>query len=293
MFSLLLDAWSVFDTGYFLRIIKKNYESIFTMNLFWVYDLPNIVFANLVMASFIAVAVLGQRLSRRWVKRVAGSDGQYNELVGTTLATVGVFFGITLGLISVGAWQNFADVNTNVNQEISSINVIYRSVSLYPEPSKDILKSSMKEYVKYVIDEEWPAQRKGIIPRGGTDKVTNFQKNLYAYEPVSESMKSVHAETIAAFNEMIKLRRTRLQSVTTGLPSTLWLVVIFGSLLNIVIPWFLVYDRQFIQDLMIILMAATIGLLVFLMAAMDYPFRGEFSVSIENFQLLYDRMVKH
>jgi hypothetical protein len=263
------------------------------MNLFWVYDLPNLVFANLVMASFIAVAVLGQRLSRRWVKRVAGTDGQYNELVGTTLATVGVFFGITLGLISVGAWQNFADVNINVNQEISSINVIYRSVSLYPEPSKDILKSSMKEYVKYVIDEEWPAQRKGIIPKGGTDKVTTFQKNLYAYEPVSESMKSVHAETIAAFNEMIKLRRTRLQSVTTGLPSTLWLVVIFGSLLNIVIPWFLVYERQFIQDLMIILMAATIGLLVFLMAAMDYPFRGEFSVSIENFQLLYDRMVKH
>jgi Protein of unknown function (DUF4239) len=263
------------------------------MNLFWVYDLPNLVFANLVMASFIVVAVLGQRLSRRWVKRIVGNDSQYNELVGTTLATVGVFFGITLGLISVGAWQNFADVNTNVNQEISSINVIYRSVSLYPEASRDVLKSSMKEYVKYVIDEEWPAQRKGIIPKGGTDKVTTFQKSLYAYEPVSESMKSVHAETIAAFNEMIKLRRTRLQSVTTGLPSTLWLVVIFGSLLNIVIPWFLVYDRQFIQDLMIILMAATIGLLVFLMAAMDYPFRGEFSVSIENFQLLYDRMVKH
>jgi Protein of unknown function (DUF4239) len=263
------------------------------MNLFWVYDLPNLVFANLVMASFIAVAVLGQRLFRRWVKRIVGNDGQYNELVGTTLATVGVFFGITLGLISVGAWQNFADVNTNVNQEISSINVIYRSVSLYPEASRDVLKSSMKEYVKYVIDEEWPAQRKGIIPKGGTDKVTTFQKSLYAYEPVSESMKSVHAETIAAFNEMIKLRRTRLQSVTTGLPSTLWLVVIFGSLLNIFIPWFLVYDRQFIQDLMIILMAATIGLLVFLMAAMDYPFRGEFSVSIENFQLLYDRMVKH
>jgi hypothetical protein len=260
------------------------------MNLFWVYDLPNLVFANLVMASFIAVALIGQRLSRRWVKRIAGNDGQYNELVGTTLATVGVFFGITLGLISVGAWQNFADINANVNQEVSSINVVYRSVSLYPEPDRTALKTSIKEYVHFVINDEWPAQRKGLVPKGGTDKVTDFQKKMYAYEPVSESMKSVHAETIAAFNEMIKERRNRLQSVTTGLPSTLWLVVIFGSLLNIVIPWFLVYDRQFIQDLMIVLMAATIGLLVFLMAAMDYPFRGEFSVSTDNFQLMYDRM---
>jgi Protein of unknown function (DUF4239) len=260
------------------------------MNLFWVYDIPSVFFASLVMASFITIAVIGQRLSRRWVKRIAGGSGEYNELVNTTLATVGVFFGITLGLISVGAWQNFADVNANVNQEVSMINVLYRSVSLYPEPASKELKTELKEYVNFVINEEWPAQRKGTVPKGGTDKVTAFQRSLYTYEPLSESMKSVQSETIAAFNEMIKLRRTRLQSVITGLPETLWLVVIFGSLLNIVIPWFLVYDRQFIQDLMIILMAATIGLLVFLMAAMDYPFRGEFSVKPDSFVLMYERM---
>jgi Protein of unknown function (DUF4239) len=260
------------------------------MNLFWVYDIPNLVFASLVIASFVAVAVVGQRLTRNRVKRIVGSDGQYNDLVGTTLATVGVFFGITLGLISVGAWQNFADINTTVNQEVSSINILYRSASLYPEPSRTELRDELKDYVNYIITEAWPMQRKGQVPKGGTEKVTAFQKSLYKFEPVSESMKAVHAEMIVAFNEMIKLRRSRLQSVSSGLPSTLWIVVITGSLLNLVIPWFQIYERRFIQDLMIILMASMIGLLVFLMAAMDYPFRGEFSVSTENFQLLYDRM---
>jgi hypothetical protein len=260
------------------------------MNLFWVYDIPNELFAILVMASFIAIAVIGQRLSRRWVKRIVGGDGQYNELVGTTLATVGVFFGITLGLISVGAWENFATVNLSVNQEVSAINVLYRSVSLYPEPHSKFLKKDLQEYVHFVINDEWPSQRKGIVPKGGTDKVTAFQKDLYAYEPVSESMKSVHGETIATFNEMIRLRRSRLQTVITGLPETLWMVIIFGSLLNIAIAWFFVYDRQFVQDLMIVLMAATIGLLVFLMGAMDYPFRGEFSVTPDSFTLMYERM---
>jgi hypothetical protein len=260
------------------------------MNLFWVYDIPGVVFAGLVMLSFVTFAVVGQRLSRRWIKRIAGNDGKYNELVGTTLATVGVFFGITLGLISVGAWQNYSDININVNQEVSAVNVLYRSVSLYPEGYNQELKTNLKDYVDYVIKEEWPAQRRGVVPKNGTDKVTMIQKNLYAYEPTSESMKSVHAETISSFNEMIKLRRSRLQSVSTGLPATLWLVIIFGSILNLIIPFFLVYDRQIVQDLMIVLIAATIGLLVFLMAAMDYPFRGEFSISTESFQLLYDRM---
>ncbi|WP_309729040.1 DUF4239 domain-containing protein [Chamaesiphon sp. OTE_75_metabat_556] len=260
------------------------------MNLFWLYDLPNTVFAAIVIGFFVSIGLIGQRWTRRWVKRIPGNDGRYNELINATVATVGVFFGITLGLISVGAWQEFTDISTNVNQEVSSINVLYRAVSLYPDPSRDLLRNGLKEYVHYAIYEEWPSQQKGIVPKGGTAKVTAFQKNLYAFEPVSESMKSVHGETIAAFNDMIRQRRSRLQSVTNGLPSTLWLVVIFGSLLNLVIPWLLVYDRQFMQDLTIVLTAATIGLLVFLMAAMDYPFRGEFSVTSESFQLIYDRM---
>jgi Protein of unknown function (DUF4239) len=260
------------------------------MNLFWLYDLPNTVFAAIVIGFFVSIGLIGQRWTWRWVRRIPGNDGRYNDLINATIATVGVFFGITLGLISVGAWQEFTDINTNVNQEVSSINVLYRAVSLYPDPSRDLLKNSLKEYVRYAIDEEWPSQQKGIVPKGGTAKVTAFQKGLYAYEPVSESMKAVHAETIAAFNEMIRQRRNRLQSVTSGLPSTLWLVVIFGSLLNLVIPWLLVYDRQFMQDVTIVLTASTIGLLVFLMAAMDYPFRGEFSVTPENFQLIYERM---
>lgn len=260
------------------------------MNLFWLYDLPNTVFAAIVIGFFVSIGLIGQRWTRRWVKRIPGNDGRYNELINATIATVGVFFGITLGLISVGAWQEFTDISMNVNQEVSSINVLYRAVSLYPDPSRDLLRNSLKEYVHYAIYEEWPSQQKGIVPKGGTAKVTAFQKNLYAFEPVSESMKSVHGETIAAFNDMIRQRRSRLQSVTSGLPSTLWLVVIFGSLLNLVIPWLLVYDRQFMQDLTIVLTAATIGLLVFLMAAMDYPFRGEFSVTSESFQLIYDRM---
>jgi hypothetical protein len=260
------------------------------MNLFWLYDLPNQLFAAITIGFFVSIAFSGQRLTRKWVKRFCGYESKYNELVNVTIATVGVFFGITLGLISVGAWQNFADINNNVNQEVSAVNVLYRSVSLYPEPSRTELRQNLKDYVGYVIKEEWPSQRKGIVPKGGTDKVTAFQKNLYNFEPTTESMKLVHGETIAAFNESIKLRRNRLQSVTSGLPSTLWLVVIFGAILNIIIPWFLVYDRQAMQDLAIILMSATIGLLVFLMASMDYPFRGEFSVTPENFQLLYQRM---
>ncbi len=260
------------------------------MNFYWVYDIPNWLFAVIVIGSAIAIALVGQRFTRRWVKRIAGGDGQYNELVGTTLSTVGVFFGITLGLISVGTWQTFADAGMNVNQETTALAVLYRSISVYDEPDRSALRDSLKEYVSYTIQEAWPIQRKGKIPMGDLEKISDFQKKLVAYETKSETMNHVHALSLGAFNTTIEHRRIRMQNVTTGLPDTLWWVVIFGALLNIFIPWLLVYDRQIIQDLTIVLMAATIGLLVFMMGAMDNPFRGDFSVSSEPFESLLEWM---
>jgi Protein of unknown function (DUF4239) len=256
------------------------------MNFYWVYDIPNWLFAVLVIGAFIGFALVGQRFTRRWVKRVAGGDGEYNELVGTTLSTVGVFFGMTLGLISVGTWQTFADANMNVNQETTSLAVLYRSVNVYDEPDRTALRDSLKEYVSYTIQEAWPIQRKGEIPTGDLTKISDIQKKLVSYETESETMNNAHSLALGAFNSVIEHRRTRMQNVTTGLPDTLWWVVMFGALLNIFIPWLLVYDRQIIQDLTIVLMAATIGLLIFMMGAMDNPFRGEFSVSSEPFESL-------
>ncbi len=141
-----------------------------------------------------------------------------------------------------------------------------------------------------MINEAWPLQRKGIVPQGGVAKVSAVQQRLSQFEPVTESMKAIYAQTLADFAQMIMFRRNRLQNVTSGLPVTLWGVVVVGALLNLVIPWFLVYDRPRIHDLMSLLMSATIGLLLFLMAAMDNPFRGEFSVSAAPFELLYQWM---
>jgi hypothetical protein len=260
------------------------------MNLYWLYDVPTLLFAVLVIGTCVAIALVGQRLMQRFVKRVAGKEGKYNELVETTLATVGVFFGITLGLISVGTWQNYADVNTNVNQEVAALGVLYRNVSLYPEPVRTDLQRGLQDYTHYVIDQAWPLQRKGIVPQGGIPRISAVQKRLVEYEPVTENIKALYQQTLTVFDQMIMFRRNRLQNVTSGLPVTLWAVVVFGALLNLFIPWFLIYDRPVIHYLMSLLMATTIGLLLFLMAAMDNPFRGEFSVSVAPFELLYELM---
>lgn len=147
------------------------------MNFYWVYDLPNWLFCLMCVAFFVGFALIGQRLTRRATRKLLG-DSDHNDLVGHYLAAFGVFYGITLGLISVGTWENFSDVETKAAQETASVAALYRDVSSYPEPKRTELTDELRDYTRYVVDVAWPAQRQGIVPVGGTDVSIAFNKNL-------------------------------------------------------------------------------------------------------------------
>jgi hypothetical protein len=261
------------------------------MNFYWVYDLPNWLFATLTIAVFIAFSVVGQALTRKLVLHLFGRH-PHNDIVSFYLATVGVFYGITLGLIAVGTYSTFSDVDHSVSEEAASVAALYRDVSGYPEPAKTQLRSDVEEYTKFVIEEEWPQQKNGIIAPQETDHVNKLQAALGAFNPTTEGEKAIHAEALHQFNRLIELGGIRMQNVTNGLPATMYGVIILGAFFNIVVSWLFIVENFNLHMTLNVLLAALLGLLVFLIAAMDNPFRGEFSVGPDAFESVRDQVMK-
>jgi Protein of unknown function (DUF4239) len=94
------------------------------------------------------------------------------------------------------------------------------------------------------------------------------------------------------FNVLIERRRERLSSVSKGLPGTVWGVLFVGAFVNIMLTWLLVINNRKLDIIINTLSGLLLGSLIFLIAAMDNPFRGEFSVSSEAFELLLDGLMK-
>ena len=70
----------------------------------------------------------------------------------------------------------------------------------------------------------------------------------------------------------------------------LWYVVLVGALINIAIVW--MFDMKIVAHLLLGgLLVFFLGSMIFLIAAMDNPFRGEVSVSSEAFDLVYKTMI--
>jgi hypothetical protein len=263
------------------------------MNFYWVYDLPNWLFAVLTIGVTVGVALAGLYATRKWVRRIHGSEHSHNEVVGFYLGAVCVFYGITLGLLAVATWQNYNDVDTRVGQEAAAVGVLYRDVSGFPDPSRTALEGDLRRYAREVVDVAWPLQRQGIVPEGEGKILSEFEIHLIAFEPQTEGQKALYTQAYASFNRLADFRGRRLQSVRAGLAAPLWTVVIAGAFLSIALTWFFDMKSQGMHFWMTVMLAALLGLLIFMLGALDNPFRGEISVSSEPFELVYQRRMQN
>ncbi len=262
------------------------------MNFFWIYNLPEPLLAAIVVGLFMVLAVSGLLAMRR-LRSSQSEDSRagQNELVSNYVSAIGMFYGITVGLLAVGTWENYSNIDDALVEEASRINALYHDVSSYPEPNKSELRGLLQDFLAYELGPQWQAQKDGNgLPDGGY-KLTAFQDGLLRFEPSTETEKIVHAETFAQFNRYSEIRLHRLAHVTAGLSVTLWYVVFIGGWVSIIMTYFFEYPCIRLHITMTALMSAFIGLLVFLIVDMDWPFRGDFSVSPEPLQMILDKML--
>jgi hypothetical protein len=262
------------------------------MNLSWLHNIPPFLFFLLVIIFVAGISVLGFLIIRKPVERWLGIPPAQNEVISYYIAATGVVYGITLGLIAVGTWESYNHVRIKVEEEAATLAALYRDVSSYPEPYRSNLTSELKQYTRYVIDEAWPLQEKGIIPSGGVILMNRFQQILYGFEPVTEGQKILHFTALHSYNDYILLRRQRLQNVSKGVSEMIWWVVFFGGLINLILSWLFVVKNRSLHILMNALLGALIGALIFLIIVLDQPFSGWFKVSSEPFETTYQQLMK-
>ena len=261
------------------------------MTMYWIYDLHNWVLCTLIISVFVVASLIGLFATRPMVRRLLGPTGNCNDVVSYFFAGIGVFYGLALGLIAVATWENYTDIDGVVSTEAAALASLYRDLDGYPQPMRGRLESMMRDYTRLVIEKEWPAHKKGEAIEDGDVKLDEIEDEVMSFDPAKEREKIVQAEVLRSLDTVQDQRRLRLQAVPSGLPAALWAVVLVGALLNILLTYLFWIDNLRVHAILVGMLAIFIGLLVFLTAAMDNPFRGEFSISADAFQTVLDNVM--
>ena len=138
------------------------------------------------------------------------------------------FYGLATALIAVNVFQTYSDTSKIVSSEATNIAALYRDVTGYPEAIRPRLQGELRDYVRQIIDDAWPLQQRGQVPTAGVQYMNRFQAVLIGFEPATDGQRILHAETLRAYNQMIQARRLRVDAVGTGLPTVMWVVIVWA-----------------------------------------------------------------
>jgi hypothetical protein len=214
-----------------------------------------------------------------------------NEPIIHNAANFGLFFAVLLGLLTVAAFENTKSLHDNISRETSSLSTIYRSADVYPEPLRSEPKAELRDYTHYVIDKDWPAHRRGVVPEGGEHRLQVIRATLMSYEPATKTQELLHTEFLHYMGEMAVYREARMEAVNAAIPGVMWYMVVIGALLTIVFLWMLHMDLM-PQIILGGITAFFLGIMIFLIYAMDHPLQGAVSVPPDAFQSVYDQVMK-
>jgi hypothetical protein len=252
----------------------------------WLYEIPPLLTAIIMVVFIETISLIGLFLARRFLlPRFRYSDG-INDAISGTVQAIGVFYGITVGLIAVAVWDTNSTATDLVSREASAIGGLYRDVRGLPSPLREELSGLLRDYTKYTVEQQWPALQKGQILVGGTEILNQFQVKLFAYEPTNPGQAALYGEALRAFNNLADARRLRLNAVSGGLSGVMWAVIWIGAVISIGVAYLFNIDDGKMHAALVALMAGFLAIVLFMIIINDKPFFGSVQVSPEPYQLM-------
>jgi hypothetical protein len=252
--------------------------------------LPPWIFGIIIVSAFVILSTVGLFLFQRLAHRRLQLSQHLNHQIIFFASMIGMFYSLTAGMIAVGVWTTYRQMENVVSSEATSIGCLYRDISGYPEPSRTQIQGEVRTYVDFLLTKAWPLQREGLATDEATRKLTRLEALLVQFEPTTSGQQILHSQVMTQYNEVAALRRQRLHGIGGGLPSVMWSVVLIGALLTITVTYMLDINRK-LHFIMTGFLSMFIGLVVFVIASLDRPLSGPLAIDSHPYQLVLDRLI--
>lgn len=247
----------------------------------WIYSSPTWLWGTVVVIGLNAAACIGlfifHRLVHIEVRRA------HNELTGFTLAMISVTYAVLLAFIAIATWESFARSEAIVDREADCVGSIYRDTQgLSPAVGQEI-RSDIRQYTDIVVHDEWPVQQMGKVPSQGWEPLRRIHKAIVTMRPGNAGEAVLEAELLRTLNMLYTARSSRLSAVQGHIPEVIWWIIFIGAALSVGFTYLFGFHDFRMHLVVTTGVSTSLALVVVLIIALDWPFRGKVSVTPDAF----------
>ena len=160
---------------------------------------------------------------------------------------------------------------------------MYQQTRAFPQPERDQARQAIVSYTRSVIEDEWPALANGNgSPK--TDQALNTMFDVWAPMDPSGQWSDEYSASVDQLNTVLTLRNERIDDSGAALNPIYWVMLFVGAFLTILHLALLRMENRTMHLIAVGVTAAMLGLVLYLLIEVNLPFRGDISLSPDNFR---------
>jgi hypothetical protein len=248
------------------------------------------LFPTLPMAALVASLSMGLALLGLFVFRRLGLHQilrHNNAFTASVYPIIGGIYGVFLAFTVVIAWGQFLDAKRSATSEATYLSELWRDAQVFPAPARDQIQKQLVAYTQGVIKDEWRTMADSGRPSPVADAAyEKLWQCYYQLTPTTVREQAFLRASLTQLNQLGRERRLRILESRSKLPRPMWVFLCGGGALTIFFTFLFGTRHQWLQALVIALLAGLIGFSLFLVLSLQYPFTGDISIKPSAFQEL-------
>jgi hypothetical protein len=116
-----------------------------------------------------------------------------------------------------------------------------------------------------------------------------IRDDIQRMNPTTDTQQVLYEQGLQQVGDLADARRERLLAAEQGLPAILWVVLIVGGIEVVGFTYLFGLESTTVHVLMVAALTFIIALVLFTVAALDYPFKGDVHIGPDAFEQVLGR----
>jgi Ca2+/Na+ antiporter len=244
---------------------------------------PGLFALSLFVLASVAGLILVQRVVPIEIRK------QHNDVAGFIYAVVGIAYAVLLGLVVIAVWEQFQEARDTAEREANELAELFWLGHRLPETEGHRLQELTRSYARVVVAEEWPLMARGESSPRAWELIDEIRLTVQDMNPDTEAEQVLYDQGLERVHDLADARRDRLVEAHEGIPTILWAVLVVGAFVAVGFTYLFGLDDTTTHTLMVALLALVIGLVLFTIGSLEYPYSGNVRLGPDPFELVLKR----
>jgi len=246
---------------------------------------PLIIVIPIALLCAIGLAIAMISLMQRRVDRDSLRKG--HDVAGAIYAVIGTIYAALIAFVVIVVWEQFTDAELVCQQEASHIGNLQHMASAFPDSNRREIENRTADYLRSVIDREWPTMADGREDSVSMVKAQGIWEAFRRFRPLPAD-DVYYRESVRELTDFNSARRTRILDSRAKIHPYMWAILLTSGVIVIAFTYLFAAPKKWNQYAVTAGLTAIITLSLILIQELDGPFAGSVTVEPDAFQYVLD-----